>query len=76
MNNKRIIIGAIALIVIITAFVWVVQRFGLGKEEKAARPVAQVQIAKVERKTITEKTDRVWKRYRAARQNAFGLGSV
>ena len=55
MNNKRIIIGAIALIVIIAAFVWVVQRFGLGKEEKAARPVAQVQIAKVERKAITEK---------------------
>lgn len=55
MNNKRIIIGAIALIVIIAAFVWVVQRFGVGKEEKAARSVAQVQIAKVERKTITEK---------------------
>jgi membrane fusion protein (multidrug efflux system) len=55
MNKKRTIIGAIALIVIIAAFVWFAQRFGLGKEEKAARPVAQVQIAKVERKTITEK---------------------
>jgi len=54
MNKKRIIITAVALIVV-AALVWIAQRFGVGKEEKVARPVAQVQIAKVERKTITEK---------------------
>jgi len=53
--KRRILIGAIALIIIIAALVWVAQRFGAGKEEKAAGPVAQVQVAKVERKTITEK---------------------
>ena len=31
------------------------QRFGIGKEEKAAGPIAHVQVAKLERKTITEK---------------------
>jgi RND family efflux transporter MFP subunit len=55
MNKKRIIIGAIALTVIIAALVWIAQRFGVGKEEKAAGPFAQVQVAKVERKTISEK---------------------
>ena len=54
MNKKRIIVGAIALVVI-AALVWVAQRFGVGKEEKAAGPVAQVQIARVARKMITEK---------------------
>src|SRR6266550_5128268 len=54
MNKKRIIIGAIALVVI-AALVWVAQRFGVGKEEKAPGPVAQVQIARVARKMITEK---------------------
>src|SRR5260370_19089862 len=54
MNKKRIIITAVALIVVAT-LVWIAQRFGAGKEEKAAGPVAQVQVAKVERKTITEK---------------------
>src|SRR5256886_16744729 len=53
--KRRILIGAIALIIIIAALVWVAQRFGAGKEEKAAGPVAQVQVAKVERKTIAEK---------------------
>src|SRR6267378_2574413 len=55
MKTKRTIIVAIALFIIIAALVWIAQRFGVGKEGKAAGPVAQVQIAKVERKTITEK---------------------
>jgi len=54
MNKKRIIIVAVGL-VLIAALIWVAQRFGVGKEGKAAGPVAQVQVAKVERKTITEK---------------------
>src|ERR1700724_532840 len=55
MNKKRIIIGALVLITIITALVWTAQRFGFGKEEKAAGRVAQVQVVKVERKMIAEK---------------------
>jgi membrane fusion protein, multidrug efflux system len=55
MNKKRIIIGALVLIIIITALVWTAQRFGFGKKEKAAGRVAQVQVVKVERKTIAEK---------------------
>ena len=54
MNRRRIIVVAIALI-IFAALVWIVERFGVGKEVKAGGPVAQVQVAKVERKTITEK---------------------
>src|SRR6267378_4823066 len=54
MKTKRTIIVAIALFIIIAALVWIAQRFGVGKEGKAAGPVAQVQIAKVERKIITE----------------------
>jgi len=54
MNKKRIIIATVALIVV-AALVWIAQRFSVGKEEKAAGPVAKVQVAKVERKTITEK---------------------
>src|SRR2546423_11232870 len=53
--KKRIIIGAIVLVLIVAGLVWMQQRFGVGKEEKAAGPVAKVQVAKVERKTITEK---------------------
>jgi membrane fusion protein (multidrug efflux system) len=53
MNKKRIIIGAI-VVLFAGGLVWVAQRFGVGKEEKKAGPVAQVQVAKVERKTITE----------------------
>lgn len=55
MKRKRTIIVGIALLIIIAALVWIGQRFGVGKEEKGAGPVAQVQVAKVERKTITEK---------------------
>jgi RND family efflux transporter MFP subunit len=52
--KKRIVSLAIALIVI-AALVWVAQRFGVSKEEKSTGPVPQVQVAKVERKTINEK---------------------
>src|ERR1700724_2990202 len=55
MKTKRTIIVAIALLIIIAALVWIAQRFGFGREEKKTGPVAQVQVAKVERKTITEK---------------------
>src|SRR5437016_13719712 len=55
MKNKRIIIGAIALILIIAGIAWITQRFGAGKEEKKTESVAQVQGAKLERNTITEK---------------------
>jgi multidrug efflux pump subunit AcrA (membrane-fusion protein) len=52
--KKIIIIGAIALVVI-GALVWTAQRFGVGKESKESGAIAQVQVAKVERKSITEK---------------------
>ena len=52
--KKRIIIGAIVLVLIVAGAVWI-QRFGIGKEEKTTGPVAHVQVAKVEQKTITEK---------------------
>src|SRR6267154_4163661 len=54
MNKKRIIIAAVALIVV-AALVWIAQRFWVGKEEKKAGPIPKVQVAKVERKTIAEK---------------------
>ena len=53
--KKRIIIGAIVLVLIVVGVVWMQQRFGIGKEEKTAGPIVRVQIAKLERKTITEK---------------------
>ena len=53
--KKRIIIGAIVLVLILAGAVWMQQRFGIGKEEKATGPIAHVQVAKLERKTITEK---------------------
>src|SRR2546426_12550301 len=55
MNKKRIIIISAIALVLIAALIWVAQRFGVGKEEKSAGPVPQVQVAKVEKKTITEK---------------------
>src|SRR5260370_2277678 len=55
MKKKRIIIGAIAAILIVGGIMWTAQRLGIGKEEKKTGQVAQVQVAKVERKTITEK---------------------
>ena len=54
MKKSRIIIGTIALLVIVCGLAWIAQRFGVGKEEEKAGPVAQVQVAKVQRKTITE----------------------
>jgi membrane fusion protein (multidrug efflux system) len=55
MKKKRLIIGAIAVIVIAGGLVWLAQRFGIGTEEKKTGAVPEVQVAKVERKTITEK---------------------
>src|SRR3989475_2916837 len=55
MKRTRFIIGAIALVSIVGGLVWIAQRFGVEKGEKKTGPVAQVQVAKVERKTITEK---------------------
>jgi membrane fusion protein, multidrug efflux system len=52
--KKNIVISVIALAVII-ALVWTAQRFGIGKEKKEGGPIAQVRVAKIERKTITEK---------------------
>ena len=48
-------IGAIVVVLIVCAIAWIAQRFGVGKEEKKAGAVAQVQVAKVQRKTVTEK---------------------
>ena len=48
-------IGAIVAVLIVCAIAWIAQRFGVGKEEKKAGPVAQVRVAKVQRKTVTEK---------------------
>src|SRR6266700_1610583 len=55
MKKKRIIIGAIVVVLIVAGFVWIAQRFEVEKAEKKIGPVAQVQVAKLERKTITEK---------------------
>jgi membrane fusion protein, multidrug efflux system len=54
MKKGRILVGTIAGVLIIVALIWVAQRFGPGREEKTAGPIAQVQVARVERKTITE----------------------
>src|SRR5438445_9351297 len=55
MKKKRIVVGAIAVVVIVGALAWMAQRFGIGKEEKKAGPIPEVQIAQVERKAITER---------------------
>src|SRR5256886_17651841 len=55
MNKKRIIIAVIALVVI-ALIAAVLKRFGIGEGEKKSGPIAQVQIAKVQRKAISEKT--------------------
>src|SRR5436305_8498926 len=54
MKKKRIIIGAIVVVLIIGGLAWIAQQFELGKEEKKTGPVPQVEVAKLERKTITE----------------------
>jgi len=55
MKKKRLIIGAIAVILIAVGLVWLAQRFGIGMQEKKTGAVPEVQVAKAERKTITEK---------------------
>ncbi len=55
MKKTRIIIVAVAALLVLGVLVWIAQRFGIGQEEKKPSPVAEVQVAKVERKTITEK---------------------
>jgi RND family efflux transporter MFP subunit len=55
MKKRQIVIVAIVGVLIVGALVWIAQRFGIGQEEKKAAPVPEVQVAKVERKTITEK---------------------
>src|SRR5204862_7089121 len=55
MKKKQIIIGSLAIVLIIGGLVWVAQRFGIGKEGTKTGPVPQVQVAKVERKSIIEK---------------------
>src|SRR5437867_6432390 len=55
MKKKRIIIGAIVVVLIVAGIVWIAQRFGVEKGEKKTGRIAQVQVAKVEQKTITEK---------------------
>ena len=55
MKNKQIVIGSLAIVLFIGGLVWVAQRFGVGREEKKAEPVPEVQVAKVKRKTVTEK---------------------
>jgi len=55
MKKTRIIIVAIAALLVVSVLVWTAQRFGIGQEEKKPAPVAKVQVARVERKTITEK---------------------
>jgi membrane fusion protein, multidrug efflux system len=55
MKKLRIIVGAIAIVLVVTGIIWIAQRFGLGKEEKKVGPVPQVQVAKLQRTTITEK---------------------
>ena len=52
--KKRIIITAI-VILIVAGLAYLVQRFRTGGEEKMSGPVAQVQVTKAERKTISEK---------------------
>ena len=55
MNRKRIIVAVIALVVI-ALIAAVLKRFGIGEGEKKSGPIAQVQVAKVQRKVISEKT--------------------
>jgi len=54
MKKKHIVIGSLVAVLVLGGLVWIAQRFEVGKEEKKSGPVPQVQIAKVERKTITE----------------------
>ena len=55
MNKNRIILGVIALVVV-ALIAAVLKRFGVGEGEKKSGRIAQVQVAKVQRKVISEKT--------------------
>lgn len=52
--KKRIIIAATGFIVL-AVIVYVVERFRAGVEEKPSGPIVEVQVAKVQRKPISEK---------------------
>ncbi len=54
MKKKHIVIGSLVAVLVLGGLVWIAQRFEVGKEEKKAGPVPQVQVSKVEQKTITE----------------------
>src|SRR5215831_9829199 len=54
MKKKHIILGSLATLLILAGLAWVAQRFGIGKEEQKTGPIPEVQVARVERKTITE----------------------
>src|SRR6267378_7077375 len=54
MKKKPIIIAVIAL-VIVALIALVLKRFGIGEGEKKSGPIARVQVAKVQRKVISEK---------------------
>jgi RND family efflux transporter MFP subunit len=54
MKKKGIIIAVIALVVV-ALIAFVLKRFGIGEGEKKTGPVARVQVAKVQRKVISEK---------------------
>jgi membrane fusion protein, multidrug efflux system len=55
MKKKQIVIGSLAIVLFMGGLVWVAQRFSVGREEKKAGPVPQVQVAKMKRKTVDEK---------------------
>jgi len=54
MKKKGIIIAVIALVVV-AVIAFVLKRFGIGEGEKKSGPIARVQVAKVQRKVISEK---------------------
>jgi len=54
MKKKGIIIAVIALVVV-ALIAFVLKRFGIGEGEKKSGPIARVQVAKVQRKVISEK---------------------
>ncbi len=55
MKKRRIIISAITIVLVVCGLAWIAQRFEVEKEAKKAGPVPEVQVAKIERKNITEK---------------------
>jgi membrane fusion protein, multidrug efflux system len=55
MKRNRITIAVVAVLVV-ALIVAVLKRFGIGEGEKKSGPIARVQVAKVQRKVISEKT--------------------